>query len=93
MHVFGFFLLPEYKSVDDCEELVINAATTINNLSYYKTKSSAVHDKKLHIAESEDFLTSTFCIAFWKWKLFMLYFNTTENKTLIVFCGYHLSGI
>ncbi|XP_009948209.1 PREDICTED: armadillo repeat-containing protein 2, partial [Leptosomus discolor] len=41
----------EYKSVDDCEELVINAATTINNLSYYKVKSSAVEDKKLHIAE------------------------------------------
>ncbi|PKU46043.1 armadillo repeat-containing protein 2 isoform x1 [Limosa lapponica baueri] len=41
----------EYKSVDDCEELVINAATTINNLSYYKMKSSAVQDKKLHIAE------------------------------------------
>ncbi|XP_008942295.1 PREDICTED: armadillo repeat-containing protein 2, partial [Merops nubicus] len=41
----------EYKSVDDCEELVINAATTINNLSYYRVKSSAVQDKKLHIAE------------------------------------------
>ncbi|XP_054052596.1 armadillo repeat-containing protein 2 isoform X2 [Rissa tridactyla] len=41
----------ECKSVDDCEELVINAATTINNLSYYKMKSSAVQDKKLHIAE------------------------------------------
>ncbi|XP_010121420.1 PREDICTED: armadillo repeat-containing protein 2, partial [Chlamydotis macqueenii] len=41
----------EYKSVDDCEELVINTATTINNLSYYKVKSSAVQDKKLHIAE------------------------------------------
>ncbi|NXL57764.1 ARMC2 protein, partial [Chordeiles acutipennis] len=41
----------EYKSVDDCEELVINAATTINNLSYYKVKSSAVQDQKLHIAE------------------------------------------
>ncbi|KAM6084076.1 armadillo repeat-containing protein 2 isoform 2-T2 [Theristicus caerulescens] len=41
----------EYKSVDDCEELIINAATTINNLSYYKVKSSAVQDRKLHIAE------------------------------------------
>ncbi|KFP87197.1 Armadillo repeat-containing protein 2, partial [Apaloderma vittatum] len=41
----------EYKSVDDCEELVINAATTINNLSYYKVKNSAVEEKKLHIAE------------------------------------------
>ncbi|NXT71214.1 ARMC2 protein, partial [Chaetops frenatus] len=41
----------EYKSVDACEELVINAATTINNLSYYQVKNSAVQDKKLHIAE------------------------------------------
>lgn len=50
-----FFLISEYKSVDDCEELVINAATTINNLSYYKVKSSAVQDKKLRIAESKGF--------------------------------------
>ncbi|XP_032039882.1 armadillo repeat-containing protein 2 isoform X2 [Aythya fuligula] len=41
----------EYKSIDVCEELVINAATTINNLSFYKVKGSAVQDKKLHIAE------------------------------------------
>ncbi|NWS43890.1 ARMC2 protein, partial [Probosciger aterrimus] len=41
----------EYKSVDECEELVISAATTVNNLSYYKVKSSVVQDKKLHIAE------------------------------------------
>uniref|UniRef100_A0A8C3U4C2 Armadillo repeat-containing protein 2 n=1 Tax=Catharus ustulatus TaxID=91951 RepID=A0A8C3U4C2_CATUS len=41
----------EYKSVDACEELVINAATTINNLSYYQVENSAVQDEKLHIAE------------------------------------------
>ncbi|XP_015714144.1 armadillo repeat-containing protein 2 isoform X2 [Coturnix japonica] len=41
----------EYKSVDVCEELVINTATTINNLAFYKVKSSAVQDKKLRIAE------------------------------------------
>ncbi|XP_009675235.2 armadillo repeat-containing protein 2 isoform X1 [Struthio camelus] len=41
----------EYKSVADCEELVINAAAAINNLSYYRVRSSAVEDKKLHIAE------------------------------------------
>ncbi|XP_064915727.1 armadillo repeat-containing protein 2 isoform X3 [Columba livia] len=46
----------EYKSVGDCEELVINAATTINNLSYYKVESSAVQDKKIHIAEIYKFL-------------------------------------
>ncbi|XP_064364932.1 armadillo repeat-containing protein 2 isoform X5 [Dromaius novaehollandiae] len=41
----------EYKSIDDCEELVINATATVNNLSYYKVRSSAIEDKKLHIAE------------------------------------------
>ncbi|NWI16700.1 ARMC2 protein, partial [Crypturellus soui] len=41
----------EYKSIDDCEELVINAAAAINNLSYYKVRTSAIEDKKLHIAE------------------------------------------
>ncbi|NWX58881.1 ARMC2 protein, partial [Promerops cafer] len=41
----------EYKSVNACEELVINAATTINNLSYYQVENSAVQDKKVHVAE------------------------------------------
>ncbi|KAL2306587.1 hypothetical protein Nmel_004516 [Mimus melanotis] len=41
----------EYKPVDACEELVINTATTINNLSYYQVENSAVQDEKLHIAE------------------------------------------
>uniref|UniRef100_A0A2K6UX15 Armadillo repeat containing 2 n=1 Tax=Saimiri boliviensis boliviensis TaxID=39432 RepID=A0A2K6UX15_SAIBB len=41
----------EYKSLDDCEELVINATATINNLSYYQVKNSLIQDKKLYIAE------------------------------------------
>ncbi|KAM4866056.1 armadillo repeat-containing protein 2 isoform 2-T2 [Thomomys bottae] len=41
----------EYKSLDDCEELVINTTATINNLSFYQVKNSIIHDKKLHIAE------------------------------------------
>ncbi|XP_067402669.1 armadillo repeat-containing protein 2 isoform X2 [Emydura macquarii macquarii] len=41
----------EYKSIDDCEELMINATATINNLSYYKVRNSVIQDKKLHIAE------------------------------------------
>nr|XP_055116744.1 armadillo repeat-containing protein 2 isoform X2 [Symphalangus syndactylus] len=41
----------EYKSLDDCEELVINATVTINNLSYYQVKNSIIQDKKLYIAE------------------------------------------
>ncbi|XP_074224622.1 armadillo repeat-containing protein 2 isoform X4 [Camelus bactrianus] len=41
----------EYKSIDDCEELVINTTATINNLSYYQVKNSVIQDKKLYIAE------------------------------------------
>nr|XP_056712179.1 armadillo repeat-containing protein 2 [Euleptes europaea] len=41
----------EYKSVDKCEELVINTTATINNLSYYPVKNSVILEKKLYIAE------------------------------------------
>ncbi|XP_062042569.1 armadillo repeat-containing protein 2 isoform X2 [Lepus europaeus] len=41
----------EYKSLEDCEELVINTTATINNLSFYQVKNSVIQDKKLHIAE------------------------------------------
>nr|XP_008518813.1 PREDICTED: armadillo repeat-containing protein 2 isoform X1 [Equus przewalskii]XP_008518822.1 PREDICTED: armadillo repeat-containing protein 2 isoform X1 [Equus przewalskii] len=51
-HVVGLLLaMLEYKSVDDCEELVINTTATINNLSYYRVKNSVIQDKKLYIAE------------------------------------------
>lgn len=58
--MYAFLYILEYKSIEVCEELVINAATTINNLSFYKVKSSAVQDKKLRIAESKDFQTVPF---------------------------------
>ncbi|KAM6181027.1 armadillo repeat-containing protein 2 isoform 2-T2 [Erethizon dorsatum] len=41
----------ESKSLDDCEELVINTTATINNLSFYQVKNSLIQDKKLYIAE------------------------------------------
>ncbi|KAM8998878.1 armadillo repeat-containing protein 2 [Sarcophilus harrisii] len=41
----------EYKSIDECEELVINATATINNLSFYQVKNSIIQDRKLRIAE------------------------------------------
>ncbi|XP_075410112.1 armadillo repeat-containing protein 2 [Tenrec ecaudatus] len=41
----------EYKSIDACEELVINAVVTLNNLSYYQVKNSVIHDRQLYIAE------------------------------------------
>ncbi|XP_028653445.1 armadillo repeat-containing protein 2 isoform X1 [Erpetoichthys calabaricus] len=41
----------EYKSIDECEELVINAAATINNLSYYGECDSQIRKNYLHIAE------------------------------------------
>ncbi|MGH0149775.1 UNVERIFIED_CONTAM: hypothetical protein FKN15_030620 [Acipenser sinensis] len=41
----------EYKSIDECEELVINAAATINNLSFYPVRNSVVRAQQLHLAE------------------------------------------
>ncbi|KAJ7341820.1 hypothetical protein JRQ81_007092 [Phrynocephalus forsythii] len=41
----------EYKSINECEELVINTTATINNLSFYQVKNSVIQEKKLHIAE------------------------------------------
>ncbi|XP_062953848.1 armadillo repeat-containing protein 2 [Cynocephalus volans] len=50
--VVGLLLtMLEYKSLDDCEELVINTTATINNLSYYQVKNSIIQDKRLYIAE------------------------------------------
>ncbi|XP_053520704.1 armadillo repeat-containing protein 2 [Artibeus jamaicensis] len=51
-YIVGLLLATlEYKSIDDCEELVINTTVTINNLSYYQVKNSVIQNKKLHIAE------------------------------------------
>ncbi|XP_057596070.1 armadillo repeat-containing protein 2 [Hippopotamus amphibius kiboko] len=51
-HIVGLLLATlESKSIDDCEELVINTVATINNLSYYQVKNSIIQDKKLYIAE------------------------------------------
>ncbi|KAG8522134.1 Armadillo repeat-containing protein 2 [Galemys pyrenaicus] len=51
-HVVDLLLTTlENKSIDDCEELVINTTATINNLSYYQVKNSMIQDKKLYIAE------------------------------------------
>ncbi|MBZ3879329.1 Armadillo repeat-containing protein 2 [Sciurus carolinensis] len=41
----------EYKSLDECEELVINTTATINNLSFYQVKDSIIQDKKLSLAQ------------------------------------------
>ncbi|XP_060609122.2 armadillo repeat-containing protein 2 isoform X2 [Anolis sagrei] len=41
----------ESKSVDECEELVINTTATINNLSFYQVHGSVIQEKKLYIAE------------------------------------------
>ncbi|KAM4693625.1 armadillo repeat-containing protein 2 [Discoglossus pictus] len=44
-------LILDYKSIDDCEELVINTIATINNLSYYQDCPSIVTDSRLQISE------------------------------------------
>ncbi|KAM8952978.1 armadillo repeat-containing protein 2 [Pelodytes ibericus] len=41
----------EYKPVDECEELVINTAATINNLSYYQDESSVITERQLDISK------------------------------------------
>ena len=43
----------EPKNESDNEELLLNTIATINNLSFYNTKQSAVVRKQLHIAECE----------------------------------------
>ncbi|XP_003466063.1 armadillo repeat-containing protein 2 [Cavia porcellus] len=51
-HVVGLLLTTlESKSLDDCEELVINTTAAINNLSFYQVKNSIIQDRKLYIAE------------------------------------------
>ena len=41
----------ERKDVAKCEELVLNAIATINNLSYYSIDKSAILQRRLHISE------------------------------------------
>ncbi|XP_049627190.1 armadillo repeat-containing protein 2 [Suncus etruscus] len=51
-HIMNLLLSTlENKSIDDCEELVINTTATINNLSYYQVKNSVIEDKKFYVAE------------------------------------------
>ncbi|XP_040839061.1 armadillo repeat-containing protein 2 [Ochotona curzoniae] len=51
-HLVGLLVSTlESKSLDDCEELVINTTATINNLSFYQVKNSAIQNQKLYIAE------------------------------------------
>ncbi|XP_038617069.1 armadillo repeat-containing protein 2 isoform X2 [Tachyglossus aculeatus] len=49
--VASLLTILECKSIDDCEELVINATAAINNLSFYRVSNSVIRDKKLLIAE------------------------------------------
>ena len=41
----------ERKDVCKCEELVLNAVATVNNLSYYAVDSSAVKQRRIFIVE------------------------------------------
>ena len=47
--LFVFFL--ETKNETNNEELILNTIATVNNLSFYNTKQSAVVKKQLHIAQ------------------------------------------
>ncbi|KAM5256525.1 armadillo repeat-containing protein 2 [Ctenodactylus gundi] len=51
-HVVSLLLTTlEHRSLGDCEELVINAAAAVNNLSFYRGEASVVQDRRLRIAE------------------------------------------
>jgi len=41
----------ERKDVAKCEELVLNAVATVNNLSYYSVDDSTITQRRLHVAE------------------------------------------
>ena len=45
------FVFAERKDVGRCEELVLNAVATINNLSYYFSDHSSIVQRRLHVAE------------------------------------------
>ncbi|XP_068087369.1 armadillo repeat-containing protein 2 isoform X2 [Hyperolius riggenbachi] len=41
----------EYKSIDDCEELVINTVATLSNLSFYENENSAITKRRLEMSK------------------------------------------
>ncbi|KAJ8275226.1 hypothetical protein COCON_G00098510 [Conger conger] len=41
----------ELRAVEDCEELVINAAAAVNNLSFYREEGSSVRARELAVAQ------------------------------------------
>ncbi|XP_053314653.1 armadillo repeat-containing protein 2 [Spea bombifrons] len=41
----------EYKSIDECEELVIDTVVAFNNLSYYQDVRSVITDRRLDISQ------------------------------------------
>ena len=45
------FFFSESKEIDSNEELVLNTIATVNNLSYYNVKNSAILLKELHLAK------------------------------------------
>lgn len=53
----------ELRSVQESEELLVNVAATINNLSYYQKDSSALRDSQLTIAKCKT-LSMLLCVYF-----------------------------
>lgn len=53
--------ISETKEVSSSEELVLNTVATINNLSFYNTKTSAITTLQVRVLEG----TPLDCTVFW----------------------------
>lgn len=53
LEYINIFVFPECKDVQSSEELSLNTVATINNLSFYNTKTSAITDQQMRIIEGE----------------------------------------
>jgi len=62
----NYCMLSERKDVSKCEELVLNAVATINNLSYYCVATSAVMQRRLDIAQCKFCFDDQVCIIHWR---------------------------
>lgn len=55
------FIILETKEVSSSEELVLNTVATINNLSFYNTKTSAITTLQVRVLEGTNLDYTVFC--------------------------------
>lgn len=49
-----YFFHSETKDVSSSEELVLNTVATVNNLSFYNTKTSAINTLQVRVLEGKE---------------------------------------